>query len=285
MPDLPVDRRIRRWPSGQGTAAAPLTLNIPPESSELQNTSLPARFADHIDGLDLRVAPATGPGPAVLRVEVLAGLTVARLPEAVAFAFVAGVQPIVGLYAAFIVGLITAFIGRRPGMISGATGALAVVIVSLVAAFPPGIGVQYLFATVVLMGLIQGFVGLMRWGKFIRLVPHPILRGFVNGLAIVIARSQIDFFRSDTGAWLGPTQLAFKLALVVLTMAVIRGLPRLTTAIPAPLAGIAVTAAVVIGFGLPVPDVGDLASIAGGRPQSGLPDVPFDPDMLRVILP
>ena len=251
------------------------------------NSSLLARFADRFEGPDLRVAPTSKLDASVLRVEVLAGLTVALalVPEAVAFAFVAGVPPLVGLYAAFIVGLITALIGGRPGMISGATGALAVVMVSLVAAFPPGVGVQYLFATVVVMGIIQIFVGLMQWGKFIRLVPHPVMLGFVNGLAIVIGKSQLDFFRTEGGAWLPPEQLLLVLGLVVLTMAVIWGLPKLTSAIPAPLAGIGVTAAIVIVLGLPVPNVGDLADISGGLPQFGLPDVPFDLETLRFILP
>jgi len=131
--------------------------------------------------------------PNLLKTEILAGLTVALalVPEAVAFAFVAGVHPLVGLYAAFIVGLITALIGGRPGMISGATGALAVVMVSLVAEH----GVQYLFATVVLMGLIQIAAGVLRLGKFIRLVPHPVMLGFVNGLAIVIFLAQLTQFQ------------------------------------------------------------------------------------------
>jgi SulP family sulfate permease len=128
-----------------------------------------------------------------IRIEILAGLTVALalVPEAVAFAFVAGVHPLVGLYAAFIVGLITALIGGRPGMISGATGALAVVMVALVAQH----GVEYLFATVVLMGLIQIIVGVLKWAKFIRLVPHPVMLGFVNGLAIVIFLAQMSQFK------------------------------------------------------------------------------------------
>ena len=128
-----------------------------------------------------------------IRIEILAGLTVALalVPEAVAFAFVAGVHPLVGLYAAFIVGLITALIGARPGMISGATGALAVVMVALVAQH----GIEYLFATVVLMGVIQIIVGAMRWGKFIRLVPHPVMLGFVNGLSIVIFMAQLSQFK------------------------------------------------------------------------------------------
>ena len=133
--------------------------------------------------------------PSRIKTEVLAGLTVALalVPEAVAFAFVAGVNPLVGLYAAFIVGLITACFGGRPGMISGATGALAVVMVSLVAQH----GVEYLFATVVLMGLIQIVVGALRWGKFIRMVPHPVMLGFVNGLAIVIFLAQMGQFKVE----------------------------------------------------------------------------------------
>jgi SulP family sulfate permease len=151
--------------------------------------ALLASFADSIAITD-KDAPLT---PARLRIEVLSGLTVALalVPEAVAFAFVAGVNPLVGLYAAFIVGLITAVFGGRPGMISGATGALAVVMVSLVAQH----GVEYLFATVILMGAIQIFVGIMKWGKFIRLVPHPVMLGFVNGLAIVIFLAQLGQFQ------------------------------------------------------------------------------------------
>ena len=126
-----------------------------------------------------------------INLDVLSGLTVslALVPEAIAFAFVAGVAPLVGLYAAFIVGLITAVFGGRPGMISGATGALAVVMVALVAQH----GVQYLFATVILMGILQLFAGVMRWGKFIRMVPHPVMLGFVNGLAIVIGLAPVSY--------------------------------------------------------------------------------------------
>ena len=242
-----------------------------------------ARLADRFDGPDLRVAPTSKLSPSVLRVEVLAGLTVALalVPEAVAFAFVAGVNPLVGLYAAFIVGLITALIGGRPGMISGATGALAVVMVSLVAEH----GVEYLFAAVVLMGLLQIFAGVMRWGKFIRLVPHPVMLGFVNGLAIVIFLAQMTQFRTAEGGWMPPAQLAWMLGLVALTMVIIWGIPRITTAIPAPLAGIGITAAVVILFGLPVPRVGDLASISGGLPPFHIPMVPFTWETLEIVLP
>ncbi|WP_336043343.1 SulP family inorganic anion transporter, partial [Pseudooceanicola nanhaiensis] len=147
-----------------------------------------AAFAKRIDMPDLRIAPTGRLTPGGIRTELLSGLTVALalVPEAVAFAFVAGVEPLVGLYAAFLVGLITALIGGRPGMISGATGALAVVMVALVAEH----GVEYLFATVVLMGILQVLAGVLRWGKFIRLVPHPVMLGFGHGLAIggVMAR-------------------------------------------------------------------------------------------------
>lgn len=247
--------------------------------------ALLARYAQTIRP-DLRLAPTTDLSPARLRTELLSGLTVALalVPEAVAFAFVAGVHPLVGLYAAFMVGLVTAILGGRPGMISGATGALAVVMVSLVADH----GIEYLFATVVLMGVIQIGVGLLRWGKFIRLVPHPVMLGFVNGLAIVIFLAQLQQFRvpgSDGTEWLSGASLWIMLALVALTMAVIWALPKLTSVVPAPLAGILVVAAVVIGFGIDVPRVGDMASIEGGLPAFHIPGVPFDLETLHIVLP
>jgi SulP family sulfate permease len=221
-----------------------------------------------------------------LRTELLSGLTVALalVPEAVAFAFVAGVNPLVGLYAAFMVGLITALIGGRPGMISGATGALAVVMVALVAEH----GVEYLFATVVLMGLLQIFAGVMQWGKFIRLVPHPVMLGFVNGLAIVIFLAQLTQFKDPdgvNGAWLAGGPLYTMLGLVVLTMAIIYVMPKITKTIPAPLAGIGIVAAIVIAFGLDVPRVGDMASIQGGLPEFHVPTVPLTLETFQIILP
>ncbi|NNK65395.1 MAG: SulP family inorganic anion transporter [Rhodobacteraceae bacterium] len=229
-----------------------------------------------------------------IRIEVLAGLTVALalVPEAVAFAFVAGVHPLVGLYAAFIVGLITAIFGGRPGMISGATGALAVVMVSLVAMH----GVEYLFATVVLMGLIQIGAGVFKLGKFIRLVPHPVMLGFVNGLAIVIFLAQLSQFQVPGtahagahgmvgGEWMTGWPLVTMLALVAVTMAIIWVMPRLTMAIPAPLAGIGIVAIAVIAFGIDVPRVGDLASIEGGLPGFHLPMVPLTWETFEIILP
>lgn len=222
-----------------------------------------------------------------VKTEILSGLTVALalVPEAVAFAFVAGVHPLVGLYAAFIVGLITAVIGGRPGMISGATGALAVVMVSLVAVH----GIEYLFATVVLMGVLQVLAGVFRLGKFIRLVPHPVMLGFVNGLAIVIFMAQLTQFQvpgpDGTRAWMTGWPLVSMLGLVGLTMLVIWAVPKFTTVIPAPLAGIGIVAAIVILFGIDVPRVGDLASIEGGLPAFHIPMVPLNLETLQIVFP
>ena len=186
------------------------------------------------------------------RIEILSGLTVALalVPEAVAFAFVAGVQPLVGLYAAFMVGLITSVFGGRPGMISGATGALAVVMVSLVKLH----GVEYLFAAVILMGVLQLLAGIFRPGKFIRMVPYPVMLGFVNGLAIVIFLAQLKPFQiTDANGllvWMQGSQLLTMLGIVALTMAVIYVLPRITKTFPAPLAAIGVATAVVLFAGI-----------------------------------
>ena len=251
-------------------------------------------FANSIAFSDLRWTSNKGLSLGRIRIELLSGLTVALalVPEAVAFAFVAGVHPLVGLYAAFMVGLVTALIGGRPGMISGATGALAVVMVALVAEH----GVEYLFATVVLMGVLQVFAGVMQWGRFIRLVPHPVMLGFVNGLAIVIFLAQMTQFKVPKSAnaagsgisgseWLSGEPLYLMLALVILTMGIIWVMPRITKVLPAPLAGIGIVAAIVIGFGLDVPRVGDLASIEGGLPQLHIPMVPLTLETLEIILP
>jgi SulP family sulfate permease len=225
--------------------------------------------------------------PSRISIEVLAGLTVALalVPEAVAFSFVAGVQPLVGLYAAFIVGLITALIGGRPGMISGATGALAVVMVELVMHH----GVEYLFATVVLMGVMQILAGVFHLGKFIRLVPHPVMLGFVNGLAIVIFMAQLSQFKvagpEGTPVFMTGIPLFTMLGLVGLTMVIIWGMPKITNKIPAPLAGIGIVAAIVIGFGIDVPRVADLSSIKGGLPSFHIPSVPFTLETLSIVFP
>lgn len=234
-----------------------------------------------------------------IRNDVLSGLTVALalVPEAVAFAFVAGVEPLVGLYAAFIVGLITATIGGRPGMISGATGALAVVMVSLVA----NNGVEYLFATVVLMGILQVLAGLLKMGKFIRMVPHPVMLGFVNGLAIVIFLAQLGQFGMKKGGevlsgtllegsvidieWMQGEPLLIMLGLVALTMAIIHFLPRLTKVIPSSLVAIVVISGLVFVLGLDTRTVGDVAKIAGSLPDFHVPLVPFNLETFIIILP
>ena len=134
------------------------------------------------------------------KIEVLSGLTVALalVPEAIAFALIAGLSPLTGLYAAFVMGLVTSIFGGRSGMISGATGAVAVVIVALAISHGP----EYVFATVVLAGLIQVLAGVFKLGKLMRLVPHPVIFGFVNGLAIIIFMSQLDQFKGPSGDWL-----------------------------------------------------------------------------------
>ena len=207
------------------------------------------------------------------------------MPEAIAFAFVAGVAPLSGLYAAFIVGLITAVIGGRPGMISGATGALAVVMVSLVVDH----GAQYLFATVVLMGILQILAGVFRLGKFIRMVPQPVMLGFVNGLAIVIGISQIGQFKVTNSVgeleWMSGSPLLYSYCIVVLTMAIIWLLPKFSKIFPATLVAILLTSGLVIGFDIPIPRVGDLASVAGGLPSFSIPMVPINFETLIIIFP
>lgn len=217
------------------------------------------------------------------KTEILSGLTVALalIPEAVAFALIAGVSPLTGLYAAFMMGLITSVFGGRPGMISGATGAVAVVVVALVISH----GVEYLFATVVLAGIIQILAGVFKLGKLMRLVPHPVIFGFVNGLAIIILMAQFDQFKDASGDWLTGTPLYILLGLVLLTMAIIWGLPKLTKAAPAGLVAILAVFGVVAALGLDTKTVGDIASIEGGFPPFHIPMVPFTLETLTVIFP
>ncbi|HPF15636.1 MAG TPA: SulP family inorganic anion transporter, partial [Planctomycetota bacterium] len=231
-----------------------------------------------------------------LRSDLLSGLTVALalVPEAVAFAFVAGVEPLVGLYAAFLMGLITSVFGGRPGMISGATGAIAVVLVSLVSEH----GLGYMLAAIVLMGVLQVLAGVLHLGKFIRMVPHPVMLGFVNGLAIVIFLAQLGQFqvRGANGSfeWMAGKELYTMLGLVGLTMAIIVLLPRLTKVVPASLVAILVVTGLVAGTGISSPTIVDSlramtgdpnASLAGGFPVFGVPDVPWSWATLRILLP
>ncbi|WP_412984181.1 SulP family inorganic anion transporter [Pontimicrobium sp. IMCC45349] len=237
--------------------------------------------------------------------DILSGLTVALalVPEAVAFAFVAGVDPLVGLYAAFMIGLITSIFGGRPGMISGATGALAVVMVALVAKGnamgAPGeeLGLYYLFATVILMGIIQMLAGVFKLGKFVRLIPHPVMMGFVNGLAIVIFLSQLGMFMKPVEGdmvWMQGAELWTMLGLVALTMGIMFGLPKLTKKLPEALIAILAVSAIVIFGGLDVATVGSFIREGGGEGlKGGLPTfqtdifskVPFNMDTLKFIGP
>ncbi len=237
--------------------------------------------------------------PTNVKNDVLSGITVALalVPEAVAFAFVAGVEPMVGLYAAFMMGLLTSVFGGRPGMISGATGATAVVMVSLVAEH----GVQYLFATVVLAGLLQMLAGVLRLGKFIRMVPHPVMLGFVNGLAIVIFLAQMGQFMVK-GAdgnmhWMQGSMLITMGLLIAATMLIVQFLPKLTTAVPAGLVAIVVVTLAAVGLDLEARTVIDFvrdmlpedqaatASLEGSLPMFAIPSVPFTLETLRIIFP
>jgi SulP family sulfate permease len=220
--------------------------------------------------------------------DILSGLTVALalVPEAVAFAFVAGVDPLVGLYAAFIVGFITAVFGGRPGMISGATGALAVVMVSLVAegnalgSPEEHMGLYYLFLTVILMGLLQVSAGVFKLGKFIRLIPHPVMMGFVNGLAIVIFISQLGMFKTlENGAmvWMSGSNLWIMLGLVGLTMLIMFVLPKLTKKAPEALIAILAVSALVIIGNFDVATVGSFIRDGGGEGlKGGLPSIQLE---------
>lgn len=237
--------------------------------------------------------------------DILSGLTVALalVPEAVAFAFVAGVDPLVGLYAAFMIGLITSIFGGRPGMISGATGALAVVMVSLVAQGnamgepTENLGLYYLFLTVILMGFIQILAGVLKLGKFVRLIPHPVMMGFVNGLAIVIFLSQLGMFKTsgiDGLVWIQGQELLTMIGLVALTMGIMFGLPKLTKKLPEALIAILVVSMLVIFGDLDVATVGSFIRDGGGEGlKGGLPQfqwaifevIPFNFETLRFIGP
>ena len=242
-----------------------------------------------------------------VRNDVLSGITVslALVPEAVAFAFVAGVDPLVGLYAAFMIGIITSIFGGRPGMISGATGALAVVMVTLVArgnamgAPEENLGLYYLFATVILMGVIQMLAGVLKLGKFVRLIPHPVMMGFVNGLAIVIFLSQLGMFKKSINGgkeWLQGSQMYLMIGLVALTMLIMWGLPKIKKAekLPEALIAIVVVSVLAIVAKFDVATVGSFIRDGGGEGlKGGLPTltletfskVPFTWESIKFILP
>lgn len=221
--------------------------------------------------------------------DIFSGLTVAMalIPESIAFAIVAHLDPLVGLYSAFIMCFIAAFLGGRPGMISGATGAIAVAIVSLVIQH----GVEYLFAAVVVTGLLQMLIGVLRLGKLIRILPKSVMVGFVNGLAIVIFLSQLEQFKIHSGQvphWLTGFPLFLMIGLVLIGMGVTHYLPRLTKKIPAALIAILLVSAIVHIFGLNVQLVKDMmgeANVSQGMPTFSMPSIPFTLESIKIVLP
>ena len=220
------------------------------------------------------------------KTEILAGLTVAMtmMPESLSFAILAGFPPLVGLYAAFIMGLITAAFGGRPGLISGGAGATAVVLIALMQSH----GIEYVFAGVALAGFIQILVGVFKLGKFIRLVPQPVMFGFVNGLAVIIFMAQLEQFKTVSNrqsVWLSGEPLLIMAGLVALTIGIVVFFPKLTKALPPSLAAIIVVFAVVLGFDIDTKTVKDIASVSGGFPQFHIPQIPFSFETLQIIFP
>lgn len=219
--------------------------------------------------------------------EILAGLTVAMtmIPESLSFAILAGLSPLTGLYAAFLMGLVTAVLGGRPGMVSGGAGATIVVLIALIKSH----GIEYLFATVILAGVLQLFVGIFKLGKFVRLIPQPVMYGFLNGLAVIIFMAQIEQFKiTDANgmvSWLQGSSLYIMAGLTVLTIAVVYFFPKITKAIPASLVAILVVFGVVAGFGINTKTVADIASISGNLPSFHIPRIPFSLETLQIIFP
>lgn len=217
--------------------------------------------------------------------EVLAGLTVAMtmIPESLSFAVLAGLSPLTGLYAAFLMGLVTAFLGGRPGMVSGGAGATVVVLIALAATH----GVQYLFAAVVLAGVLQLLVGIFRLGKFVRLIPQPVMYGFLNGLAIIIFMAQLQQFRvvDDPSVWMSGEALYTMLGLTLLTVAIVLVWPKITKAVPASLVAILLVFGLVAVFKIDTKIVLDIASVGGSLPSFSLPNVPFTWQTLQLIFP
>lgn len=220
------------------------------------------------------------------KTEILAGLTVAMtmMPESLSFAILAGFPPLTGLYAAFIMGLITSIFGGRPGLISGGAGAVVVVLIALMKSH----GLEYIFAAVALGGMIQIVVGICKLGKFIRLVPQPVMYGFVNGLAVIIFMAQLEQFKTVVNGetvWLSGQSLYIMAGLVALTIAIVLIVPRITKAVPPSLVAIIVVFLLVLGFQIDTKTVRDIAAVSGGFPPFHIPAVPFSLDTLKIIFP
>jgi len=220
------------------------------------------------------------------KTEILAGLTVAMtmIPESLSFAILAGFPPLVGLYGAFIMGFITAILGGRPGLISGGAGATVIVLIALMKSH----GLEYVFGAIALAGVLQILVGVFKLGKFIRLVPQPVMFGFVNGLAIVIFMSQLEQFKTVVNgevSWLTGTPLLIMSGLVALTIAIVLVFPKITKAIPSSLVAILIVFGIVISFGIETKQVSDIASISGGFPPFHIPNINFTIETLQIIFP
>ena len=221
-----------------------------------------------------------------LKTEILAGLTVAMtmIPESLSFAILAGLTPLIGLYAAFIMGLITAIFGGRPGMVSGGAGSTIVVLIALISTHGP----QYLFAAIILGGIFQALVGIFKLGKFVRLIPQPVMYGFLNGLAIIIFMAQIEQFKITTGevtSWLTGTPLLIMAALTLLTITIVLVFPKVTRAVPASLVAIIITSLLVFALGIHTKKVIDIATVSGRFPAFKIPAVPLTLETLQIILP
>ncbi|WP_130736235.1 SulP family inorganic anion transporter [Flavobacterium sp. J27] len=220
------------------------------------------------------------------KTEILAGLTVAMtmIPESLSFALVADFPPRVGLYGAFIMGIITAIFGGRPGLVSGGAGATVIVLIALMKTH----GLEYVFGAVAMAGVIQIIVGLLKLGKFIRLVPQPVMYGFVNGLAVIIFTSQLKQFKilvNGQYEWLSGSPLFIMISLVALTIAIILLFPKITKAIPASLVAILVVFGIVLLFNIDTKQVVDIASISGSLPPFHIPQIPFTFETFKIILP
>jgi SulP family sulfate permease len=220
------------------------------------------------------------------KTEILAGLTVAMtmMPESLSFAILAGFPPLAGLYAAFIMGLVTSVFGGRPGLISGGAGATVVVLIALMKSH----GIEYVFGAVALAGVVQILIGVFKFGKFIRLVPQPVMYGFVNGLAVIIFMAQLEQFKTVVNGqtvWLTGQPLFIMAGLVALTIAVVLLFPKISKAVPPSLVAIIVVFAVVLGFGIQTKTVSDIASVSGGFPPFHIPNIPFTLATLEIIFP
>ena len=219
--------------------------------------------------------------------EILAGFTVAMtmIPESLSFAILAGLSPLIGLYAAFMMGLVTAVLGGRPGMVSGGAGATIVVLIALIKSH----GIEYLFATVILAGVLQLFVGVFKLGKFVRLIPQPVMYGFLNGLAVIIFMAQVEQFKivdvNGTVAWLQGSSLYIMAGLTALTIAIVYFFPKITKVVPASLVAILVVFGIVLGFGINTKTVSDIANISGNLPSFHIPKIPFSLETLQIIFP